>query len=213
MSPSTDVFTRAAVRLLARRRRSIAAGLAALSVACVLAVLRPGPPPTVAVLAAARDLPGGVLSAHDVQTVALPPGAVPDGSLRPGTEVAGRVLAAPARRGEPLTDVRLLGPDLLAPHPPGTVATPIRVADPGAARLLSSGDVIDVLATATGWEESGASAAVVAAAVTVLSVLSGDPEGGTLVVLATTGDQAARLAAAQPAGRLSIAIHPRRAPP
>src|SRR5687768_11336830 len=138
-------------RLLSRRHRLLATVLAALAAACAVTGLRPETS-SVTVLAAARDLPGGVLSAADVRPVALRPGTAPEGALRPGTPVAGRVLAGPARRGEPLTDVRLLGPSLLAAHPPGTVAAPVRVADPESARLLSPGDVVNVLAAPTGWD-------------------------------------------------------------
>ncbi|MWK34120.1 flagellar biosynthesis protein FlgA [Actinomadura sp. J1-007] len=133
---------------LAHLRRPLAALAAASAAALALTVLRPGPPPSVRVLAAARDLAGGTrLGAGDVRTVHLPPASVPSGSLH--SRVAGRVLAAPMRRGEPLTDARLVGGDLLRGYAPGTVATPVRIADAGAVRLLHPGDRIDVLAPAT----------------------------------------------------------------
>ena len=72
------------------------------------------------VLTAARDLDGGVLAPGDLTAIDLPAPAVPDGALPSGARVAGRVLASPVRRGEPLTDVRLLGPGLLAAHGPQT---------------------------------------------------------------------------------------------
>jgi hypothetical protein len=75
---------------------------------------------------------------------------LPDGVLRPGASFAGRVLTGPIRRGEPLTDVRLLGRGLLAGQSDGLVATPVRIADADAAQLVSPGDVIDVLAASTG---------------------------------------------------------------
>lgn len=133
---------------LAHLRRPLAALAAASAAALALTVLRPGPPPSVRVLAAARDLAGGTrLGASDVRAVQLPPASVPSGSLH--SRVAGRVLAAPMRRGEPLTDARLVGGDLLRGYAPGTVAAPVRIADAGAVRLLHPGDRIDVLAPAT----------------------------------------------------------------
>jgi Flp pilus assembly protein CpaB len=62
--------------------------------------------------------------------------------------VLGRLVAGPVRRGEPLTDVRLLGPSLLAAvaRGPDVVAVPVRFADAGAAALLRPGDRVDVLA-------------------------------------------------------------------
>ncbi|GAA3165017.1 SAF domain-containing protein [Planomonospora alba] len=192
-------------RLLARRHRLLATVLTALAMACAVAGLRPDTS-SVTVLAAARDLPGGVLSAGDVRPLALPPGTAPEGALRPGTPVAGRVLTGPVRRGEPLTDVRLLGPGLLAAHGPQTVAAPIRVADPGSARLLSPGDVIDVLAAPTGWDGGPAPARVVAEDVPVLAVPESGSDREALLVLATTSEQAVELASAQAGGRLSITI-------
>ncbi|GGT00773.1 hypothetical protein GCM10010156_68620 [Planobispora rosea] len=184
----------------------LAAALAALAVTCAMTGLRPDTA-SVTVLAAARDLPGGVLAATDVRPVALRPGTAPDGALRPGTPIAGRILAGPARRGEPLTDVRLLGPGLLTAHRPGTVATPIRVADPESARLLSPGDIVNVLAAPTGWDGPAASGATtVAENVPVVALPASESGGGALIVLATTPEQAVGLASAQAGGKLSITI-------
>src|SRR5690242_1064117 len=134
---------RAFRRLLARRRRPIAAVLAATAMACALLSIRPAP--GVEILVAARDLPGGRLSAADARPVAFPPEVLPTGALRADANLTGRVLAAPMRAGEPFTDTRLLGPGLLSAYGPGLVATPVRIADAGAAGLLSPGDTIDIL--------------------------------------------------------------------
>lgn len=209
------------------RRRLLAALLAGLAVVCVLTSVEP--PGGVEVLAAARDLPGGRLSAADVMVVRLPPGAVPDGAFRPGTSVTGRVVAGPMRRGEPLTDARVPGQGMLAAQ--GMVAMPVRVADPAVAELLSPGDVVDVLSAfddrvgferatpdvSTETDISGAvfsperrQALTVARQVRVLTRPSAGEGGeGALLVLATTPAQAAQLAQAQAHGRLSVAIHPR----
>jgi Flp pilus assembly protein CpaB len=117
------------------------------------------------------------------------------------------------RRGETFTDVRLLEPALLAALGPDLVAVPVHVADgSAAAALVHSGDVVDVLAV----DDPGAGAAgepqTVASGVPVLSVparvsVSGD--GGGLVVVAVTRDQAASLARAAAGRRLSLAlVHP-----
>ncbi|MBB2915480.1 Flp pilus assembly protein CpaB [Streptosporangium becharense] len=199
---------RALRRLLSRRHRLIAAAFAALAAGCALLALSPDTA-SVTVLAAARDLPGGVLDAADLAPVDLRPGTVPDGALKPGAQVTGRILVGPMRRGEPLTDVRLLGPSLLAAHNPGTVAAPVRVADPETARLISPGDIVDVLAAPTTWDGS-VPARIVAQDVTVLATPEGESERGALVVLAMTSAQATELASAQAGGRLSITIGPRR---
>ena len=191
--------------------------LAALCVGvAVLAAVKAVAPPadrTVLVWAAARDLSGGSpLTAHDLRSIALPVAAVPAGVLHAGTQIIGRLLAAPVRQGEPLTDVRLLGPALLTALPdPGLVAVPVRVADgSAAAALVHPGDLVDVLAVddaATG--RVGGRPVTVASAVRVVAVpahggVAGD--GGGLVVVAASRVQAAALAAASVGARLSLAL-------
>ncbi|MFG1865673.1 SAF domain-containing protein [Microbispora bryophytorum] len=207
------MITRDLRRLAARRRRPIATVLAGLAVACVLLAVRT--PDGVEVLAAARDLAGGRLTASDVVVVRLPPDTVPAGAYVPGAPVSGRLLAGPLRRGEPLTDARLLGPGLfrqtltgqagVSAAEPGMVATPVRITDPDAARLLSPGDVIDILAA---FEDGPFQARLVAQEVRVIARPPGRTDGGALLVLATTPGQAAQLAQAQAQGRLSVTIHP-----
>jgi pilus assembly protein CpaB len=210
-------------RATARHRRLLAAGLAAGSVAAGLSALAPAGPASVGVLVAARDLPGGrALRGDDLRQVALPAVAVPDGALRPGADVSGRLLAAPVRRGEPLTDVRLAGPALLSGYADAgqdVVATTVRIADAGAVALIRPGDVVDVLAAAVqpGEPDTG-SAAVVAAGVRVLTVpgagelsaAGGQPAmgDGALVVLATSPQIAGVLARAAVTSRLSLTVRP-----
>ncbi len=204
---------RAFRRLLARRRRPIAALLAATAMGCALLSTRPAP--GVEVLVAARDLPGGRLTAADIRSVAFPPEVLPAGALRPGANLIGRMLAAPMRAGEPFTDTRLLGPGLLSAYGPGLVATPVRIADADAAGLLSPGDTIDILAAPTDWPGDHTTTTMpVAQNVRVITAparasATENSAAGALVVLATTSSQAAYLALAQSAGHLSIAIRPR----
>ncbi|WP_433498116.1 SAF domain-containing protein [Sphaerimonospora sp. CA-214678] len=141
---TTTQRRRSITRRIAAHRRLISAILASAAMACALASV--GPPGGVEVLAAAHDLGGGRLSASDVMVVRLPPDAVPDGVFHPETTLTGRVVAGPMRRGEPLTDARILGRGMLSTQGPGMVATPVRIADPAAGGLLSPGDVVDVLA-------------------------------------------------------------------
>src|SRR3954453_13507652 len=115
-------------------RRSIAAVLAGLAVLASLSALAPKRPPTRMGWTAAHDPAGGApIRAADVVASRLPLTAVPAGALQAGSTVVGRLLAAPVRRGEPLTDVRLLGPSLLAAlGRPGQA--PVPVALPAAGR-------------------------------------------------------------------------------
>lgn len=185
---------------LTRIRRPLAALFAAAAAGLALVALRPAPPPSVRVLAAARDLPAGTtLTPSDLRPVGFPPASVPSGTLRSGA--TGRVLAGPMRKGEPLTDARIVGAALLRGHGPGTVATPVRVADADAVHLLRPGDHVDVLTAPTPLEAAPqpGGARIVVSAVPVVAVPA--PRGnsareGALVVLATDRAQAAALAGA-----------------
>ncbi|MEU1388484.1 MULTISPECIES: RcpC/CpaB family pilus assembly protein [unclassified Nonomuraea] len=182
------------LRTWARRRRLIAAALAAVGVLSAYVALRPAAGPEV--LVAARDLAPGPLRPGDLRPVPLV--HPPDGAVR--SYPAGRYLAGPMRRGEPLTDARLLHP---VPLPPGTVAAPVRIADPDAVALISPGSTVGVLAA---WE-GGQPAQLIADDVRVITIprpAADSRTGGALVVLAATPYQAAQLAGAQTSGRLSI---------
>ena len=103
------------------------------------------PPPAVGVLTAARDLPAGaVIGSDDLVHGRLRPGLGPEPALT--GDVVGRTLAAPVRRGEPVTDVRLVGPALTAGDPELT-AVPVRLPDAGMVELLDVGDRIDLIGT------------------------------------------------------------------
>lgn len=197
----------------ARLRRPLAALLAAAATGLALMALRPAPPPSVRVLAADRDLPAGTtLTPSDLRHVNLPTAVVPAGALRSGT---GRVLAGPMREGEPLTDSRVVGDGLLRGYGPGTVATPVRIADADAVRLLRPGDRIDVLTTPAPPALAEAAPAhprgdarVVVSAVPVVTVPApaDDPQQGALVVLAT--DRVQALALVSTTAPLSLTIAP-----
>ncbi|MDP4507593.1 Flp pilus assembly protein CpaB [Nonomuraea turcica] len=180
-----------------RRRRLAAATLAAIAVLSAYLATRPSPPTTV--LVATRDLLPGPLTPSDLHPV--PINHVPDGAVRTTTAAAGRYLTSPMRRGEPLTDARLLDSYRLSP---GMVATPVRISDPEAAKLLSPGSRINVLAA----REDTHPARTIAEDVRVITAADRqeDESHGALVVLATTPTQAAELAAAQASARLSITI-------
>lgn len=168
-------------RAVLARRRLLAALLTATAVATGVHAAAGPPPPSVAVLTAARDLPAGtVLEPGDLVTTEFAPGSVPAGTSR---DAVGRTLAAAVRRGEPVTDVRLVGPALTAVDPDRT-AVPVRLPDAGMVALLEVGDRIDLVAT----DPQGSGAHVVAAAVPVLAIpppddtaVAGQP--GALVVV------------------------------
>jgi Flp pilus assembly protein CpaB len=137
------------------RRRVLAGVLAALALLLAAGALRPNQASSAgtSVVVAADELDAGaVVAPTDVRMVSLPVAAVPAGVARRPEEAVGRILAAPVRRGEPITDVRFLGPGLLTPRQAaaGLVATPVRVTDAGSVVFLRVGDRVNVLAASTG---------------------------------------------------------------
>lgn len=137
-------FTRRVRRGVLAHRRLLAFLLTASAVAIALSATRPDPPDTSTMAVASRDLPvGTVLTAADLTDVETDPGSVPaDLAEAP----LGERLAAPLRRGEPVTDVRLVGPELTDGHP-DLVAVPVRLPDAEMAGLLRVGDTVDLYVT------------------------------------------------------------------
>jgi pilus assembly protein CpaB len=175
-------------------RRALAAVLVLLAAALAL---RPQPG-TATVLVAARDLtPGSTLAAADVRPQPVPAALVPEGAITQLSDVDGRVLAGAARRGEPITDVRLLGVELARLSAPDDdfATVPVRLSDPDIASLLGPGSTVDVVSVG----ERGAEATVLAERATVLTVLDGAAPGGFGQV--GHGER----------GRLVVVVLPRRA--
>lgn len=204
-----EIARSAVRRVVLRRRRLLSALCAAAAVLTCLRALAPPPPETVPVLTAARDLPSGaVLQDEDLVTVRLPEGSAPAGLAR-AQEAVGRTVAAPLRRGEPLTDVRLVGRRLLDGYP-GLVAVPVRIPDAGAAALLRVGDRVDLLAT----DPAGtAPSSVVAPAVQVIALPASDEATngigavtGRLIVVATTQSVAEEVSAQAVRGFLTLTL-------
>ncbi|MGH3306968.1 MAG: SAF domain-containing protein [Nocardioides sp.] len=182
-------------RVVLARRRWLAALLAGVAVAAGVQAATAPPQPAIGVLTAARDLPAGaVIDRDDLVMVDFAPGSVPSGA---GREVVGRTLAAPVRRGEPVTDVRLAGPALTAGDPDLT-AVPVRLPDAGMVELLDVGDRIDLIGTDP--QSSGAS--VVATGVPVLALprpsadTGGSGQPGALVVVGAASTEVTGLAEA-----------------
>jgi pilus assembly protein CpaB len=132
------------VRAVLTVRRVVAAAL--VLVAAVLAV-RPAARGT-PVLVAAHALPtGAALTAADVRVAFLPPDLAPAAVLTEPSAVESAVLVSAASPGEPITSTRLLGPDhIRLAAGPDHGAVPLRLTDPGVARLLRPGARVDVVA-------------------------------------------------------------------
>lgn len=189
------------------QRRPLAAVLALLAVVLGLHAARPTAPATAELVVAGHDLPAGaVLTGEDLATVRVPPALVPAEAER---QAVGRVLASAVRRGEPITDVRLVGPTLTAGHPE-LVAVPVRLPDAGMAALLRVGDRVRLLAT----DPQGGATTSVADDALVLALPADDrgsgagsgsppgadgvtsPLGGRLVVVGVPEDLVTRVTSA-----------------
>lgn len=156
--------------VLARR---IAAG--GLVVLAGIATLRSNPAGDYAqVVVADHDLrPGAALTPADVRLEKRLAATIPDGARADLGAVVGSTLAGPARRGEVLTDVRLLGSRLAeSTAGPGARIVPLHLADGALIDLVRVGDVVDVLGAPanSGPENSRAAPKVLATDAVVVLV-------------------------------------------
>ncbi len=210
------------LRRVLRHRRPLIAVLAAVLAWSVVSAVRPAPPPTAEVLAAARDLPPGtVVAASDLVVRSVPAGSRPADAPAAADALVGRTVVVPLRSGDAVLPRHLLTPELLAGYGPDVVAAPIRLSDDAAAAVVRPGDVVDVLAATTGDAASpgSGSATVVASGVRVLLAGAGPAEsgGGLLsapssssgaaeLVLAASSSQALALARAAVSSRLTVVV-------
>jgi Flp pilus assembly protein CpaB len=193
-------------RTVLSRRRPLAALCAGVAVLAGLQAARPDPAATVPVTVAARDLPSGtVLTRGDLVVRRFPSDVAPVGS---DARAVGRTLAAPVRRGEPVTDVRLVAGGLASSYP-DRVVLPVRIADADAVALLQVGDHIDLLAA----DPRRGTASYAALDVPVLALPapgSSDDRSsgltGRLVVVAALPADVDRITAAAATDLLSLAM-------
>jgi Flp pilus assembly protein CpaB len=209
--PTLVADRRAQVRRTLRRgvlarRRPLAALCAAVAVVAGVHAARPSQGPTVAIRVAAHDLASGtVLRRADLVVRHFPAGFAPAGS---DTAAVGRTLAAPVREGEPVTDVRLVAPALVAAYP-GRVALPVRIADADVVGLLRVGDRVDLVAA----DPRSGTASYVAVDVPVLALPIPVEHGfasaggtGRLVVVAVVPSDVDRVTGAAVTDLLSVVI-------
>ena len=189
-------------RLVLRHRRPLAALFAGLAVLLALGALRAEPPGR-AVVVAARDLASAtVLDDDDVRRATLPESAAPAHSTHRIADVVGRTVAGPMRRGEVITDRRVVRADRMSGFPAGTVLATLRLADADALSSLGIGDRVDVVAVDP---EGGADTEVVARGVEIVTMPRvDDASGGVPVGVATTENAALRLTERALDARLSV---------
>jgi len=182
-SLNPSVFSRVSAWLRPDWTRTVLArrvAAAALVVLAGIAAVRSDPAGDYAqVLVAEHDLrPGTALTAADVRLEKRLVSTLPDGSQVDLAIVVGSTLAGPARRGEILTDVRILGSRLAeSTAGPGARIVPLRLADSALIDLVRVGDVVDVLAApATGSQETAQAVPKVVATDAVVVLVSAKPK-------------------------------------
>ncbi|MGH3971226.1 MAG: SAF domain-containing protein [Mycobacterium sp.] len=191
-------------------RRIVAAGLVVLA---GVAALRADPDGDRAqVVVATRDLhPGTALAGDDVRLENRLAATTPDGSQTSLDAVVGSTLAGPARRGEVITDVRLLG-RRLAESAAGSGARIVGLhpADAALADLVRPGDVVDVVAAATSGDiDTHAVPRIIAtdAVVVLVSAKQKTQADDRVVLVAVPAGAATAVAGAALIQAVTLALH------
>lgn len=198
-------------RTVAARRG--AAG--ALVILAAVAALRPDPADGRSdVVVAARDLaPGLELTAADLHIESRSTTTIPDGSQGDPAALLGSTLAGPARRGEVLTDVRVLSPRLTdATAGPDARVVPLHLTDAAMLELVRPGDVVDVLAvssSATAGDDTDGRPRVVAtdAVVVLVSPRTKDVARDGVVMVALPLWKANEVAGASLSQAITLTFH------
>lgn len=190
----------------------LAAVCTGLAVLAGLASVRTAAPTTEPVVVAARDLPSGTdLADADLRVADVPVELVPERAAGRTRDVVGSRLAGPVRRGETLTDARVLGEGTLLGHSPGTVVATVRVADPVEVESVRVGEHVDVVAVVPEGARGQPRGTIVARDVEVVAVdavTDDDPGASAVVRVAAEREVAVALAEAAVDARLGVLTTP-----
>jgi Flp pilus assembly protein CpaB len=185
--------------------RRIAAGVLVLLAG--VAAWRPDPHSTSReVVVATRDLaPGITVTPDDVALSSRPAGTLPDGAVTTLDAAVGATLAGPSRRGEILTDARVLGSRLTGLSVgPNARTVPVHLADAAVLDLIRPGDVVDILGAPPADSTARPRLLAVGAVVVLVSAAAGD---GRVVLVALPAAAAHTLAAATLVQAGTLTIH------
>jgi len=163
------------------------------------------------VVVAVGDLAAGItVTAGDVALITRPAGTLPDGVLTSLDAAVGATLAGSTRRGEILTDTRVLGSRLTGLGTgPNTQMVPVRLTDGAVLDLIRPGDVVDVLG-APPADSSAGPRLLAAGAVVVLVSPAGAGVGGRddrVVLVALPAGAAHTVAGATLVQEVTLTIH------
>lgn len=165
------------------------------------------------VVVTTRDLsPGTELTNDDVRLETRTASTIPDGSRAEVDSVVGTTLAGPARRGEVITDVRLLGPRLAeSTAGPDARIVALPLADAALVDLVRPGDVVDVVAAPTVADTDSSARLIATDAVVVLVSAkdSGPTTGGAgrVVLVALPAAAAKAVAGAALVQAITLTLH------
>jgi hypothetical protein len=193
-------------------RRIAAAGLVVLA---GVAAVRSNPAgERAAAVVATHDLaPGIALTADDVRIESRLTATLPDGSQSDAGPVVGATPAGPVRRGEVLTDVRLLGSRLAeSAAGPDARIVPLHLADNAVVDLVRAGDVVDILAAPLSDTSNSAAESRVVATGAVVVLVSAKPKGATsandrVVLVALPETAANAVAGAALVNSVTLTLH------
>ncbi|MGH3357543.1 MAG: SAF domain-containing protein [Nocardioidaceae bacterium] len=211
--PPDDGSARTALRTVRRavlaHRRLVAACCAGLAVFASLSALRPPDPPTSGVVVATRDLASGAtLTSADVEVREIPVDDVAAHAYASTDDVVGEVVGAPMRRGESITDMRLLASDLLSGYPDGATLATVRIADPQSLWGVEVGTIVDIVGVDIDGKGAGQ---VVAADARVVAMPATDTEDaavstGAVLVVSVPSDTAVSLTDASSRMQLGVVV-------
>lgn len=189
-------------RFILVHRRLLAATFAGLAVVFALGSLRPTDV-SVSIIVARHDLPAGTsITSSDLKTARIPPAARPAHSATVKGDFIGRRVAAPMRKGEALTDFRVLEPGLLTGYGDGFVLSTIRIADATELGSLRVGDHVNVLATAP---EGDSAATTVARRAAIVSLSRNENQDASPSIVVAVEEKAGlAIATAATRARMSV---------
>lgn len=176
--------------------------------------------PSRTVVVASRDLPAGsIVRREDVEAVAWPGSAVPEGFATQAGEVVGRGLITEVKKNEPLLDSKLAqkeaGGGLSITIPEGMRAVSVEVDEViGVAGFVLPGTRVDVLVTVMpGTDRRQTTTRIILQNVHALAAdqryqqdIAGEPQYVTVVTLLVTPEQAEDLTLAATEGRIQLAL-------
>ncbi|MGZ5413743.1 MAG: SAF domain-containing protein [Aeromicrobium sp.] len=189
-------------RFVLTHRRALAAVFAGLAVLFAFGAMKPSTPGSPAVVARHDLVSGAVLTADDLRTTTMPTGSKATHSWTSAEELLGRRIAAPMRKGEVLTDYRLLEPGLLDGYDKGRVLATVQIAEPTQLAALRVGDHVNVV----GSDPEGEAESTVIARRAVIASLPrlNESDDSLAIALVVPEPVGLKLAAAGPGARLSV---------